>query len=69
MVHQLLPARLDIDASNKHLRRWPLVLPNRLHSDLKKNLIYGMTDIDDRDPFAGTPWHKYVPARVTAVAG
>lgn len=23
-----------------------------------------LTDGRDRDPFAGTPWHKYVPARI-----
>jgi anaerobic selenocysteine-containing dehydrogenase len=23
-----------------------------------------LTDNQARDPFAGTPWHKYVPARV-----
>jgi anaerobic selenocysteine-containing dehydrogenase len=23
-----------------------------------------LTSADDRDPFVGTPWHKYVPARV-----
>ena len=25
-----------------------------------------LTDREDRDPFAGTPWHKYVPARIEA---
>lgn len=24
-----------------------------------------LTDLNDRDPFAGTPWHKFVPARVS----
>ena len=23
-----------------------------------------LTSIDDRDAFAGTPWHKFVPARL-----
>jgi anaerobic selenocysteine-containing dehydrogenase len=23
-----------------------------------------LTSVEDRDPFVGTPWHKYVPARV-----
>jgi anaerobic selenocysteine-containing dehydrogenase len=23
-----------------------------------------LTDVEDRDPFVGTPWHKHVPARV-----
>ena len=26
-----------------------------------------LTASEDRDPFAGTPWHKYVPARIEAV--
>jgi hypothetical protein len=27
-----------------------------------------LTASEDRDAFAGTPWHKYVPARVEAIA-
>ena len=27
-----------------------------------------LTRLDDRDAFAGTPWHKWVPARIEAVA-
>ncbi|GAA4592672.1 hypothetical protein GCM10023194_55030 [Planotetraspora phitsanulokensis] len=27
-----------------------------------------LTAAGDRDPYAGTPWHKHVPARVEAVA-
>jgi formate dehydrogenase len=27
-----------------------------------------LTASEDRDAFAGTPWHKHVPARVEAVA-
>jgi hypothetical protein len=30
-------------------------------------LLKGLTGIDRRDPFAGTPWHKNVPARVEAL--
>ena len=26
-----------------------------------------LTSLDWRDPLAGTPWHKHVPARVEAV--
>ena len=26
-----------------------------------------LTSIDDRDAFAGTPWHKFVPARIEAL--
>jgi anaerobic selenocysteine-containing dehydrogenase len=28
-----------------------------------------LTALEDRDPFAGTPWHKFVPARLDRVAG
>ena len=27
-----------------------------------------LTNTDDRDPFAGTPWHKFVPARIERMA-
>ncbi len=27
-----------------------------------------LTSLEDRDPFVGTPWHKYVPARIEALA-
>lgn len=27
-----------------------------------------LTSVDDRDAFAGTPWHKFVPARIEALA-
>ena len=27
-----------------------------------------LTSATDRDPFAGTPWHKHVPARLEPVA-
>ena len=27
-----------------------------------------LTSSNWRDPFAGTPWHKHVPARVEALA-
>jgi hypothetical protein len=26
-----------------------------------------LTRAEDRDPIAGTPWHKYVPARLEAL--
>ena len=26
-----------------------------------------LTDLDDRDPFVGTPWHKHVRARLEPV--
>ena len=28
-----------------------------------------LTSIDDRDAFAGTPWHKFVPARIERLPG
>ena len=28
-----------------------------------------LTASEDRDPIAGTPWHKHVPARVEAILG
>jgi hypothetical protein len=27
-----------------------------------------LTSVGDRDAFAGTPWHKYVPARIERTA-
>ena len=27
-----------------------------------------LTDLDDRDPWVGTPWHKHVPARLEPVS-
>ena len=27
-----------------------------------------LTRVEDRDAFAGTPWHKFVPARIERVA-
>ena len=27
-----------------------------------------LTSAEDRDPIAGTPWHKHVPARVEAIS-
>jgi hypothetical protein len=28
-----------------------------------------LTSLSWRDPLAGTPWHKHVPARVEALSG
>ena len=46
-----------------------LSLPNGFGLDNEDGLRIGvapneLTSLTDRDPFAGTPWHKYVPARV-----
>ncbi|HZQ79584.1 MAG TPA: molybdopterin-dependent oxidoreductase [Acidimicrobiia bacterium] len=53
-----------------------LSLPNGLGldhpADSGERVVTGLapndlTDAGDRDPFAGTPWHKHVPARLEAV--
>jgi anaerobic selenocysteine-containing dehydrogenase len=52
-----------------------LSLPNGLgldHPDGEARIVTGvapneLTASEDRDPWAGTPWHKSVPARVEAV--
>ena len=55
--HISLPNGMGIDATDNtgNLERTG-VAPNEL------------TAAEDRDPFAGTPWHKHVPARVEALA-
>jgi formate dehydrogenase len=51
--HVSLPNGLGIDFPGEGgARTLAGVAPNEL------------TASEDRDPFAGTPWHKYVPARV-----
>ncbi len=54
-----------------------LSLPNGLGLDSTtddgRTVVTGLapnelTSAADRDPYAGTPWHKHVPARLTAVA-
>lgn len=54
--HVSLPNGLGVDATSAdgHVERVG-VAPNEL------------TSAEDRDPFAGTPWHKSVPARLEAV--
>ena len=55
--HVTLPNGLGVDYPDEHGR--PAlrgVAPNEL------------TASEDRDPVAGTPWHKHVPARVEAIA-
>lgn len=58
------------------LQRGTVALPNGLgllYPDRDgKNETFGvapndLTDIDDRDPWVGTPWHKHVRARLEAV--
>ena len=49
-----------------------IALPNGLgldHVDADGRMVTGiapneLTASDDRDPWAGTPWHKSVPARL-----
>lgn len=53
--HVSLPNGLGVDYSGIDLETFPIgVAPNDL------------TSVDDRDWFAGTPWHKTVPANVEA---
>ena len=58
------------------LQRGTVALPNGLgllYPDKDGlNEIFGiapndLTDIDDRDPWVGTPWHKFVRARLEAI--
>jgi len=54
--HVSLPNGLGLDYSGIDLEANPIgVAPNDL------------TSLDERDWFAGTPWHKSVPANVEAV--
>lgn len=54
--HVSLPNGLGVDFPGEGGRALAGVPPNEL------------TASEDRDPFAGTPWHKHVPARVEALA-
>ena len=55
--HASLPNGFGLDYIDADGRaRVPGVAPNSL------------TSADWRDEFAGTPWHKHVPARIEAVA-
>ncbi len=54
--HVALPNGLGLDVSQGETLARTGVAPNEL------------TAAGDRDPFAGTPWHKYVPARIEALA-
>lgn len=54
--HASLPNGFGLDFVDDHGRaNAPGVAPNSL------------TSSDWRDPYAGTPWHKHVPARITAI--
>jgi formate dehydrogenase len=56
--HAALPNGYGVDFTDADgSRQVPGVAPNAL------------TSSDWRDPFAGTPWHKHVPARIEALAG
>jgi formate dehydrogenase len=56
--HASLPNGYGVDFTDSEGRRQvPGVAPNAL------------TSSHWRDPFAGTPWHKHVPARIEALAG
>ncbi|MEM7270575.1 MAG: molybdopterin dinucleotide binding domain-containing protein, partial [Pseudomonadota bacterium] len=60
-------------AHDDRMKRGTLSLPNGLgllYPDTKgERVAHGispndLTDIEDRDPYAGTPWHKHVRARL-----
>ena len=53
--HVSLPNGLGLDHVEGATRIVTGVAPNEL------------TASDDRDPWAGTPWHKSVPARLEAI--
>ncbi len=55
------------------MQRGHVSLPNGLGVDYPGDGVTGaapneLTASEDRDPYAGTPWHKHVPARLEAVA-
>ncbi|GIH90791.1 molybdopterin-dependent oxidoreductase [Planobispora siamensis] len=53
------------------LQRGHVSLPNGLGLDYGGTVTgvapNELTSVEDRDPYAGTPWHKHVPARVEAL--
>ncbi len=64
-------------AHDDRMKKGTLSLPNGLglkYPDASgKRVAFGvspndLTDIEDRDPFAGTPWHKHVRARLEPLA-
>ena len=64
-------------AHDDRMKKGTLSLPNGLglkYPDASgKRVVFGvspndLTDIDNRDPFAGTPWHKHVRARLEPLA-
>ena len=55
--HASLPNGFGLDFEDSEgMTHVPGVAPNAL------------TSSDWRDPFAGTPWHKHVPARIEPLA-
>jgi anaerobic selenocysteine-containing dehydrogenase len=50
------------------MQRGHVSLPNGLGVDYPGPVAGAapneLTALEDRDPFVGTPWHKFVPARV-----
>ena len=64
-------------AHDDRMKKGTLSLPNGLGlkypNAAGKRVAFGvapndLTDIEDRDPFAGTPWHKHVRARLEPIA-
>lgn len=64
-------------AHDDRMKKGTLSLPNGLGlkypNAAGERVAFGvspndLTDIEDRDPFAGTPWHKHVRARLEPIA-
>lgn len=65
-------AEVDVSVSET-MQAGHLSLPNGLGVDYSGGQRMGvapneLTRVEDRDPFVGTPWHKFVPARVERIA-
>ena len=65
-------AEVDVSVTDT-MQAGHLSLPNGLGVDYPDGSRVGvapneLTRVEDRDPFVGTPWHKFVPARVEPIA-
>jgi anaerobic selenocysteine-containing dehydrogenase len=63
-------AEVPVEVSDT-MRRGHISLPNG-HGLAFGSQVHGvapneLTAAEDRDPFAGTPWHKFVPARLERI--
>ena len=64
-------AEVDVSVTDT-MQAGHLSLPNGLGVDYADGRRVGvapneLTRAEDRDPFVGTPWHKFVPARVERI--